>query len=176
MDELELERTFLVKELPREIEGADFVEIVDIYIPDRPEHSHLRLRKKGDKCSITKKTPMADDASEMMEYTIELSEAEYGALASCSKKRVAKKRYYAKINGFDAEVDVFLEDLAGLVLVDFEFDDVDEKNKFKTPKSMLADVTPEEFIAGGMLAGKKYEDIERELNKFGYKRIKNFRA
>ena len=47
MDELELERTFLVKDLPKEIEGADFVEIVDTYIPDGPEHSHLRLRKKG---------------------------------------------------------------------------------------------------------------------------------
>ena len=44
MDELELERTFLAKELPKEIEGADFVEIVDTYIPDGPEHSHLRLR------------------------------------------------------------------------------------------------------------------------------------
>ncbi len=171
MDELELERTFLVKELPKEIEGADFVEIVDIYIPDGPEHSHLRLRKKGDKCSITKKTPMADDASEMMEYTIELSEAEYEALASCSEKRVAKKRYYAKIDGFDAEVDVFEEGLEGLVLVDFEFSDVSEKNKFVMPENLLADVTPEEFIAGGMLAGKNYDDIAEDLDRYGYKKI-----
>ena len=41
------------------------------------------------------------------------------------------------------------------------------------PKSMLADVTPEEFIAGGMLAGKRYEDVEGELLKYGYKRIGN---
>ena len=66
---------------------------------------------------------------------------------------------------------MFEEGLKGLVLVDFEFSDVDEKNKFKTSDSMLADVTPEEFIAGGMLAGKRYEDIERELKKYGYKRI-----
>ena len=171
MDELELERTFLAKELPKEIEGADFVEIVDTYIPDGPEHSHLRLRKKGDKYSITKKNPIEDDVSEIMEYTIELTPEEYEALCGCSNKRVVKKRYYAKIDGFDAEVDVFEEGLRGLVLVDFEFSDVDEKNKFKTPDSMLADVTPEEFIAGGMLAGKRYEDIEGELKKYGYKRI-----
>ena len=171
MDELELERTFLAKGLPKEIEGADFVEIEDTYIPDRPEHSHLRLRKKGNKCSITKKMPMADDASEMMEHTIELDDAEYEALTSCSKKRVVKKRYYAKIDGFDAEVDVFEEGLRGLVLVDFEFSDVDEKNKFVMPESLLADVTPEEFIAGGMLAGKNYEDIAEDLDKYGYKKI-----
>ena len=88
------------------------------------------------------------------------------------KKGVVKKRYFAKIEGHDAEVDVFLEDLAGLVLVDFEFSDAEEKNKFKMPKSLLADVTPEEFIAGGMLAGKKYEEIEGKLEEFGYKRIK----
>jgi CYTH domain-containing protein len=172
MDELELERTFLAKELPKEIEGADFVEIVDTYIPDGPGHAELRLRKKGDKYAITKKTPMTDDGSEMMEHTIVLNKAEYEALYGCSKKRVVKKRYFAKIEGHDAEVDVFLEDLAGLVLVDFEFSDVEEKNKFKMPKSLLADVTPEEFIAGGMLAGKKYEEIEGKLKEFGYKRIK----
>ena len=172
MDELELERTFLVKDLPKEIEGADFVEIVDTYIPDGPEHSHLRLRKKGNKCSITKKMPMADDASEMMEHTIELDDAEYEALASCSKKRVVKKRYFAKIDGFDAEVDVFEEGLQGLVLVDFEFSDVNEKNKFVMPESLLADVTPEEFIAGGMLAGKNYEDIAGDLDRYGYKMIR----
>ena len=171
MDELELERTFLVKDLPKEIEGADYVEIVDTYIPDGPEHSHLRLRKKGNKYSITKKDLVDDDASEMMEYTIELTAEEYEALCSCSKKRVVKKRYFAKIDGHDAEVDVFGEDLAGLVLVDFEFASVDEKNAFVMPEGMLADVTPEEFIAGGMLAGKKYEDIEGELEKYGYKRV-----
>lgn len=171
MDELELERTFLAKELPKEIKRADFVEIVDTYIPDRPEHSHLRLRKKGNKYYMTKKAPMSKDASEQMEYTIELTLEEYEALVGCSKKRVTKKRYYAKIDGFDAEVDVFEEGLRGLVLVDFEFSDVDEKNKFVMPSSMLADVTPEEFIAGGMLAGKKYEDIVGELDRYKYKKI-----
>ena len=80
MDELELERTFLARELPEEIEGAEFVEIVDTYIPDGPGHAELRLRKKGDKYAMTKKTPMTDDGSEMMEHTIVLNKAEYEAL------------------------------------------------------------------------------------------------
>ena len=173
MDELELERTFLAKGLPKEIGGADYVEIIDTYIPDGPKHSHLRLRKKGDKHLITKKSPIQDDVSEMMEYTIELTSEEYEALASCSKKRVVKKRYFTKIDEFDAEVDVFEEGLKGLVLVDFEFADINKKNKFKMPESMLADVTSEEFIAGGMLAGKKYEDIEEKLKEYGYEKEEN---
>ena len=49
MDSLELERTYLAKELPKEIDGADYVEIVDIYIPEGEALADLRLRKKGDK-------------------------------------------------------------------------------------------------------------------------------
>ncbi len=171
MNSLELERTYLAKELSKEIDGADYVEIVDIYIPDGIDFANLRLRKKGDEYFMTKKTVVSDDASEQVEQTIELSLREYEALSSCSKKRVEKRRYYAKIDGHDAEVDVFYGDLAGLVLVEFEFANAREKDEFATPESMLADVTSEEFIAGGMLAGKKYEDIEGELEGFGYRRI-----
>lgn len=47
--ELELELTFLVKELPESIKTVKPTRIVDIYIPDTPGHSHLRLRQKGEK-------------------------------------------------------------------------------------------------------------------------------
>lgn len=171
MDSLELERTYLAKELPKEIDEADYVEIVDIYIPDGIDFANMRLRKKGDEYFMTKKTVVSDDASEQVEQTIELSLREYEALSSCSNKRVEKRRYYAKIDGHNAEVDVFYGDLAGLVLVEFEFANAREKDEFVMPDGMLADVTPEEFIAGGMLAGKRYEEIEGELERFGYKRI-----
>ena len=61
--------------------------------------------------------------------------------------------------------------MAGLVLIDFEFDSIDEKSNFRMPSMALADVTQEDFIAGGLLAGKKYSDIAPELNRFEYKRI-----
>ena len=63
--QLERERTFLAKELPQEIKATKPTRIVDIYIPDMPAHSHLRLRQNGGTYEITKKTPAtADDASE----------------------------------------------------------------------------------------------------------------
>ena len=42
----------------------------------------------------------------------------------------------------------------------------EEKNKFGMPDFCLADVTQEDFIAGGYLAGKGYVDIEKELERF----------
>ena len=60
---------------------------------------------------------------------------------------------------------------AGLVLVDVEFDSKGEKDVFVMPEFCLAEVTQESFIAGGMICGKSYDDIESKLSKFGYKKL-----
>ena len=170
--ELELELTFLAKELPDDIKTVKPTRIADIYIPDTPEHSHLRLRQKGERYEITKKLPVTEgNASEQIEQTIPLTKEEYIALSNCSKKRVAKDRYNIMVEGKMAEIDVFVENLKGLVLMDFEFNTVQEKSVFKMPGLALADVTQEEFIAGGLLAGKTYNDISSELKRFNYRRI-----
>ncbi len=169
--ELELELTYLAKELPKELKGVQPQRVLDVYIPDTTDHSHLRLRQKGDKFYITKKTQVNDDASIHLEQTIEISEQEFLCLIKSSKKRVVKDRYIAKIAGRTAEVDVFREELQGLVLIDFEFETEQEKASFVAPEVALADVTQEDFIAGGVLAGKKYEDLLEKLNEFSYQKI-----
>jgi len=170
--ELELELTFLVKRMPDKIKSVEPVHIVDIYIPDTSEHSHLRLRQKGEKFEITKKMPVVkEDASEQIEQTIPLTKEEFIALANCSKKRVSKDRYNISIDGKMAEIDVFTNELEGLVLMDFEFITKEEKSAFEIPSIALADVTQEDFIAGGLLAGKTYNDIVPELERFNYKKI-----
>ena len=69
------------------------------------------------------------------------------------------------------EVDIFEERLRGLVLVDVEFECRSAMEHFATPRFCLADVTQESFVAGGWLAGRRYEDLEKELEKFGYARL-----
>ncbi len=170
--QLERERTFLAKELPQEIKTTKPTRIVDIYIPDTPAHSRLRLRQNGKTYEITKKTSVAvGDASKHIEQTIPLTEEEFAALSRCSAKRVTKDRYCVVIDGTLAEIDVFIEDLAGLVLIDFEFDTEDEKDNFIPPSIALVDVTQEDFIAGGLLAGKTYDTIVPELARFCYKKL-----
>ena len=107
----------------------------------------------------------------MIKQTIILTEAEFEALKSLDGKKTHKIRYYYNYNGRVCEIDVFQGDLLGLVVVDFEFDDEDTMNKFEMPEFCLIDITPEEFIAGGMICGKKYSDVEADLEKFGYKKL-----
>ena len=170
--EIELERTFLLKSIPAGLEKCKSIEILDIYIPKTAEHPILRIRKKGDFFEITKKCPIkGNDSSEQGEYTISLSKEEFDELSQLKGKGFRKIRYFYPFDGKTAEIDVYLDDLKGLVLVDFEFEGREEKNKFEMPNFCLTDVTQEKFTAGGMLAGKKYSDLQSTLEKWGYKKI-----
>lgn len=170
--EIEYERTFLARHLPEELSGVEGVRMHDVMVPDTVRHPHLRLRHKGEMYVITKKQPVdAADSSEMLEETIPLDKEEFNALAGCSRKDIVKRRYNVTIGGYAAEVDVFGEKLQGLVLIDFEFGSNAEKAAFQVPAVCLADVSQEETLAGGFLAGKSYEDIEPVLKKYGYKKV-----
>ena len=68
-------------------------------------------------------------------------------------------------------MDVFQDDLTGLVLVDFEFKEIADKNNFKMPDFCLTDVTQDKYFAGGMLCGKKYSDIQAHLVELGYSKL-----
>lgn len=173
MIEIEREKTYLAKWIPGEIKGVRSEIIRDIYVPETVEHATLRLRAKGEKYEITKKEPVVeDDSTKQNEHTITLIKAEYDALAACSKKQFAKRRYYCKIGGYDAEVDVYLEDLEGLVVIDFEFTTDEQMALFKPPEVCLADVSQDALIAGGKLAGRTYEDLRPELEAYGYEPLK----
>lgn len=170
--EIEFEKTYLLKSLPSGIKQAKSVLIRDIYIPNTVSHAHLRLRQKDDTFVITKKQPVSgSDSSKQYEYTIELNKEEFGALAKCSNKDFIKRRYFMELAGHPAEVDVYQDKLEGLVAVDFEFDNETEKDNFKTPDFVLADVTQDEAIAGGFLAGKSIDDIMPLIAKYEYKKL-----
>ncbi|MDD2870901.1 MAG: hypothetical protein PHS49_02825 [Candidatus Gracilibacteria bacterium] len=177
---LELENTYLLKEFPKgffeylEKGESKYVkgkkEIIDIYLPIESKHPKIRIRKNGEKYEITKKFPLNEgDASVQKEQTINLTESEFNIFNKLCGKKVHKIRYLYDYNGKIAEIDIFMGDLKGLIVVDFEFIDELEKNNFVMPSFCLADITQEEFIAGGMIAGKKYSDLNIYLEKYGYK-------
>lgn len=171
---IELEKTFLAKHLPKELAGQKPQRVTDIYFPNDPavKHPNLRLRQQAGKLNMTKKKPIDEtDSSRQLELTIPLTLAEFSELSKASQRRVVKDRFEVKIGSYSAEVDVFQEKLAGLVLIDFEFTTEAAKAKFKPPACCLAEVTQEEFIAGGLLAGKSYHDIKPQLDRFGYQKL-----
>ncbi len=168
--DLEIELTYLAKQIPVEIMRAVGQELVDIYVPEDVDFPQLRIRKKDSHYEITKKTPFEQgDFSAHYEETILLNEAEYWVLSQVSSKRLEKRRFSSSDGSYTIELDIFQGDLTGLVLIDFEFKTIDDKASFTPPSYCLLDVTQEKLILGSHLAGKSYEDIEPMLEEFGYK-------
>jgi CYTH domain-containing protein len=127
---------------------------------------------------ITKKYPADSgggtdgDSSRMVEHTIPLSRAEYDALNAYDGRKFKKRRFAYEVDGYAAEVDVYLDKLAGLVVIDFEFDSDEAMERFKKPDFAGADVTQEGVIAGGTLSGKSYADIAEHLSaEYGYEPV-----
>jgi len=169
---VELEKTYLAKYIPSGLERCRSKEIIDIYIPGFCDHPTLRLRKIADNFEITKKEPVDEnDPAHQIEQTIVLNKEEFNVFSKLDGKKVHKRRYLYPCNGRTAEIDVFQGALKGLVVVDFEFDDRAELDSFEMPGFCLADVTEEVFIAGFKLSGKRYESIEDDLARFGYKKL-----
>jgi CYTH domain-containing protein len=173
MTEIELEKTYLAKYLPKDLKKYPSKEIKDIYIPKKSHHPTLRIRKNGDMYQMTKKEPVeSKDSSEQFEHTIKLTKDEFVALGKVVGKNSRKIRYYYKFQNRVYEIGVFKDALTGLVLIDVEFANKKDKDLFEKPDFCLANVTQEVAFAGGMLAGKKYKDLEKNLQKYKYKKIK----
>ncbi len=166
----ELERTFLARYVP-DLSGCASREVIDIYVPKSREHPTLRIRKNGDRFEITKKEPASENPAVMNEETVSITSEEFEALSHTEGKRLHKTRYFYKKDGLDAQIGIHVEDLEGLVLIDFEFENEDAMNAFSPPDFCLAEVTEDEFLAGGMLCGKRYEEIEPRLSEKGYKKL-----
>lgn len=169
---VELEKTFLAKALPPDLDECPHKVMMDIYYPAEQAHCHLRLRRRGDKYEITKKYRLRpDDCSSLVENTIELTQDEFAALAKAEGKRLKKLRYYLDYNGKLLEVDVFQDALRGLVLIDVEFSSEEEKDNFVAPDFCLAEVTQDSFLAGGVLCGKTHKDIGEHLKNYEYSKL-----
>lgn len=166
---IELELSYLAAAVP-DVTNCKHREMRDVYFPADVAHAKLRIRQKDEQYELTKKTQLdPHDAGAQREENVELTKQEFDALAAGLGRELRKTRYFLPYNGYTAEVDVFKGELKGLVIIEFEFATLEEKAAFTMPDFCLADVTQDDFIAGGVLAGKTYADIKQHLEPYNYK-------
>jgi len=163
---LEIEKTFLVKTIPTYLSSRKFFKIKQGYISSSP--SPLRIRQKGNKFELTKKSPLKEgDFSSFEETNIYLTQYEFDKLWPLVEKSLEKTRYLIPLgNNLTAELDIFENDLMGLSFVEVEFSSQKEMDKFQKPDWFGQDVTQEKFSANAFLAGKKLADIKKYIKKY----------
>lgn len=133
----EIERAFEVRELPRDLGPASSIEQHYIAL-DRSVH--VRIRREGDRCSMTVK---GGRGRERTEVEVSIDSAQFDALAALGTGRsIEKQRHRVELSdGLVAEVDLFGGPLAGLALVEVEFDDHAAAESFVPPPWFGDEVT-----------------------------------
>ena len=160
---IEIEKTFLVRQLPNDLSKYKFQKIKQGYLSPSP--SPLRIRQKGNKFELTKKIPLSPgDFSSANEINILLTEYEFNKLWPLVEKSLEKTRYIIPLeNNLIAELDVFEKELDGLYFVEVEFKSQLQMESFNPLDWFGRDVTQEDFSANVFLAGKSYSEIKRYL-------------
>jgi len=158
---IEIEKTFLIKEIPVDLSLVKSEEIKQGYISPSP--SPLRIRQKGEKFELTKKIPLKEgDYSSAEEINIYLTEYEFNKLWPLTERMLEKTRHYITLDGgLTAELDVFEGALEGLSFVEVEFNSQEQMDSFVPPDWFGKDITQEDFSANAWLAGKTFEDVKQ---------------
>ena len=133
---MEIERKFLLKELPTNLDTFPHRTIEQGYLCTSPV---VRVRRDGDAYILTYKSKgmLARD-----EYNLPLNEASYRHLIEKADGRIiTKERYCIPYNKYTIELDIFAGELAPLILAEVEFESEEEAHAFAAPDWFGEDVT-----------------------------------
>lgn len=133
---MEIERKFLLKSLPENLESYPCRHIIQGYLCTGPV---VRIRKDNDKYELTYKS---GGMMARREENLPLSPQAFEHLKSKTDGRlIIKKRYMIPLEPYTIELDIFEGDLAPLIIAEVEFPTIEEANAFTPPDWFGEDVT-----------------------------------
>lgn len=134
---MEIERKYLVKTIPDDLSAYKCKQIEQGYLCTNPV---VRIRRSNDNYILTYK-----GSGLMMreEYNLPLTKEAYDHLRpKADGIIISKKRYLIPLTDrLTIELDLFEDELSGLVLAEVEFETEEEANSFLPPEWFGEDVT-----------------------------------
>jgi len=153
---MEIEKKFLVKELPDNLSGCDIWEIEQCYLCTAPT---IRIRRKNDSYILTYKNhvPMVDTSLCVAEETeLALTREAFEHLKQkCDGKCIHKTRYRIPYRDFTIELDIFHKDYEGFYLAEVEFSSIEESETFQPPVWFGKEVSGDYHYSNSYLAQKE---------------------
>ena len=134
---MEIERKYLVKSLPENLESYPYHDIEQAYLCTAPV---VRIRRQDDSYILTYKS------SGMMsreEYNLPLTKEAYEHLKTKADGNVITKRRYLLplTNELTIELDLFAGVFEGMILAEVEFPTEEAANQFTPPAWFTKEVT-----------------------------------
>ena len=150
---MEIERKFLVPELPADIECYPHKEYVQGYLNRNPV---IRVRNEGGDYVMTYK---GQGLLAREEHNLALNEESFNnLLPKCDGIIIEKTRHFIPISdSLTAELDVFKGELAPLQMVEVEFESMEQAESFTPPEWFGKEVTDDPNYHNSVLSQKGME-------------------
>ena len=160
----EWERRFLLARFPVEASVVRVRRITDYYI----ENSHLRLREQSEKKNETvykltqKLAEETGTARQDLVTTIFVTREEFSVLTKLPARVLKKTRFSVPPFG----IDVFEDELSGLVLAEAEFKSATEASVLVIPSFVVQEVTDDHRFTGGKLVKASRHALQELLAEY----------
>ena len=158
----EIERKFLVDQLPQEIQSAKALLIEQGYLAIDPEGKEVRLRRIGDTCWLTVKSK-----GELIrkEFETKLSIEQFNHLwPATAGKRLQNTRSILQRASYTIEVDQYHQPLFGLIVAEVEFDSAKAARQFQIEPWMGKEVTHLNFMKNkNLLQFDRLDDLKEKI-------------
>ncbi len=146
----EIERKFLVNEIPEDLYKYPSNVISQGYLEVTDDETEIRIRRKEDRFFKTVKSGRGLERKEI--ETKIGSEAYNEEWPKTAGMRIEKRRYEIPYERHVIELDIYLGDLAGLVVAEVEFKSVEESARFVPPNWFDSEVTDDKRYSNRNLA------------------------
>lgn len=148
---VEIERKWLVPQVPPEALAAPGERIEQGYLTIGSDGAESRVRRRGDRCTLTVKSGSGLVRSE---HEVELTAAQFAGLWPATETaRLEKVRHRLRADdGHLIELDVYDGSLQGLVVAEVEFDDPWGAESFVAPHWFGRELTGEPAYSNQRLA------------------------
>jgi len=135
---MEIERKFLTKHIPFDITVYPYKQISQAYISFSPT---IRIRQSDEAYILTVK---GKGHLAREEFELLLTKEDYDSLfLKTEGTPVVKKRYLVPVEEYTAEVDIYEEELEGLMTTEVEFPSLEAAEAFVAPEWFGRDVSEE---------------------------------
>lgn len=156
----EIERKFLVKEVPENLNKHPSTEIIQGYLAITEDGTEVRVRKKGDGYFLAVKNGFG---LQRQEVEIDISRDQFEKLWSMTKGRgIEKVRFEIDYSGMKIELDIYKGILNGLIVAEVEFLSIDEARSFIPPDWFGREVTEDERFKNKNLALYGVPDVRTD--------------
>lgn len=141
---MEIEKKFLIQNLPNNLENYPKKQISQGYISDI--NPTIRVRKSNNDYFLTIKSVdgLSESEKQIMNNEIEfkITKEKFDSLSKkIDNNLVEKTRYYIKLGTLTAELDLYHNFLSPLVTVEVEFDSLEKALNFQPPDWFGEDIT-----------------------------------